>query len=239
VTGGGLSSNGRWVAVRGKCLFPVKVLSRLFRGKLLAALDAAWEKGELECQTLTNGAFAKLRDALYRQEWVVYAKQSFGGAQHVFSYLGRYTHRVAISNQRLLSFDDDGVRFITRGEKTATLNADEFVRRFLLHVLPPGFTKIRHFGLYAAGNVHGRLETARALLLRQQKPSSGRCHSRCVRITAMLFLVAFLTLDSFTRWRVRQIFLTGVDPQRCPLCAATLAPRSLPGSDPPALRDSS
>lgn len=100
VTGGGLTSDGdRWVAACRRYLFPRLVLSKLFRGKLLAALGAAWDKGELACPALSDPqAFAHLKDALYRKQWVVYPKATFGGPAHVFSYLGRYTHRVAISN---------------------------------------------------------------------------------------------------------------------------------------------
>jgi predicted Zn-ribbon and HTH transcriptional regulator len=240
VTAGGLSKDGsRWLATRRKYLFSVKVLSRLFRGKLVAAVDAAWKKGELKCPALVDGAFEKLRDRLYKQEWVVYAKQPFGGAQQVFSYLGRYTHRVALSNQRVLSFDEDSVRFITRGAGTASLHPDEFIRRFLLHVLPPGFVKIRHFGLYAAGNVHGRLEKARELLLREQRSRPTVRHTRCVRMIALLVLVTLLTLDTLTRWRLRQIFLTGRDPSRCPNCGATMIREPLPWRATPAVRDSS
>lgn len=170
VTGGGLDvDGGRWATAKPDFLFPVRVLSRLFRGKFLAALERAYAKGTLEfaggCADLgVPDCFAHLKDALYRKEWVVYAKPPFGGPGAVFEYLGRYTHRVAISNQRLISIDDRSVTFHTRGGKTATLAPDEFIRRFLMHVLPRGYTKIRHFGLLAAGNVNTKLVRARELL---------------------------------------------------------------------------
>ncbi|MCP4599809.1 MAG: hypothetical protein GY847_04590 [Proteobacteria bacterium] len=101
---------------------------------------------------------------LFGKDWVVYAKRPFGGPEAVFEYLGRYTHRVAISNQRLIAMDDQGVTFLTKNGKTAALSPTEFIRRFLMHVLPERYTKIRHFGLLAAGNVNIKLVRARALL---------------------------------------------------------------------------
>jgi hypothetical protein len=170
VTGGGLDEKrGKWVSADEEFLFPVKVLSRLFRGKFLAALDNAYQKGTLEFAggaafLKDNSLFAALKDNLYRKEWVVYAKRPFGGPQQVFNYLGRYTHRVAISNYRLISMDDAGVTFYTRGESTVTLQPEEFIRRFLMHVLPKGFVKIRHYGLKSSTNAKTKLERARKIL---------------------------------------------------------------------------
>jgi hypothetical protein len=163
VTGGGLApDDGRWIAGRRRYLFPVKVLSRLFRGKFLAALNRAHRRGKL---TTDDGAdFEAMLTQLYREEWVVFAKRPFGGARHVYEYLGRYTHRVAISNQRLLAVDEEGIRFLTKNGKCVTVPPREFVRRFLLHVLPRGYVKIRHFGLMAAANATSRLEIARRRL---------------------------------------------------------------------------
>jgi hypothetical protein len=123
VTGGGLSPDGeRWLRTRQDYLFPVKVLGALFRGKLLAMVREAWERGELRCSDLEPpGALGQFLGELYAKKWVVYSKAPFAGPQQVFSYLGRYTHRIAISNHRLLSFDAEGVRFVTRGAATATL----------------------------------------------------------------------------------------------------------------------
>ena len=179
VTGGGLDvDRDRWVASKPDFLFPVRVLSRLFRGKFLHALSRAHARGVLEfaggCADLADHErFAALKDTLYRKEWVVYAKPPFGGPAAVFEYLGRYTHRVAISNQRLVACDDRGVTFHTRDGKTATLAPHEFIRRFLMHVLPGGFTKIRHFGLLAPGNVNNRLERAKQLL-EAEHPEAAR-----------------------------------------------------------------
>lgn len=175
VTGGGLALDGsRWVRPRydGEFLFPVFVLSKLFRGKLLALLSKAVERGEI---TLGDGveaadlelerqAFALLKDKLYRKKWVAYAKKPFAGPEQVFRYLGLYTHRVGISNHRLLSMEDGKVTFATKDGGTATVTGVEFIRRFLQHVLPKGFRKIRHYGLKAPGNVNTKLEKARELL---------------------------------------------------------------------------
>ncbi|MFI5327901.1 MAG: IS91 family transposase, partial [Candidatus Rokuibacteriota bacterium] len=163
VTGGGLAPGGAaWVSARRKHLFPVRVLSRLYRGKFLAALSDAYAAGELDLSgsaapLADPAAFSRLKDTLYRTEWVVYAKRPFGGAAQVFSYLGRYTHRVGISNQRLRALDAGGVHFATKSGQAITLAPAEFIRRFLLHILPAHFVKIRHYGVLAAGNVHTKL----------------------------------------------------------------------------------
>jgi hypothetical protein len=170
VTGGGLDEKSdKWIATDRDFLFPVQVLSRLFRGKFLAALDTANRKGILEFEGAAailkdKGRFAALKDSLYGKEWVVYAKRPFGGPMQVFKYLGRYTHRVAISNYRLLSMNDAGVTFKTRGERTVTLPPEEFIRRFLMHVLPKGFVKIRHYGLKSSTNAKTKLEQARKII---------------------------------------------------------------------------
>jgi len=166
VTGGGLTADGsRWIHAKRKYLFPVKVLSKLFRGKFLDGLVRAQRKGELRLVgRLSAGTFERLIDALYEQDWVVYAKRAFLGPEHVFEYLGRYTHRVGISNQRLLAMDDRGITFVTRDNQTVTLPPEKFIQRFLLHVLPKGFVKIRHYGLLSSSYAKTRLETARALL---------------------------------------------------------------------------
>lgn len=165
VTGGGLSLDGtRWVSRgHGKFLFPVKVIGRVFRGKMLAGLVALRDAGKLRGVDDPQ-AFAALKDRLYRKDWVVYAKRPFAGAEQVFRYLGRYTHRVGLSDYRLLDVTDDAVTWKTRGDGTATVRPGEFIRRLLQHVLPKGFVKIRHVGLYAAGNVNTKLVRARELL---------------------------------------------------------------------------
>lgn len=176
VTGGGLSPDGgRWVPSRSDYFLPVQVLSRLFRGKFLAELKHLYLAGQL---TLSGSVahlaqpqtFQKLLDRLYRTSWVVYAKPPFGGAEQVYRYLGRYTHRVAISNSRLISMPGDRVRFQYKDyaddqkSKELTLSAEEFLRRFLLHVLPKGFVRIRHYGLLASPNVQTKLKRCQWLL---------------------------------------------------------------------------
>lgn len=170
VTGGGLAVDSeRWVSSNDDFLFPVRVLSRLFRGKFLHALSHAYANKKLtfagSCAHLNEPQrFAAFKHKLYRHDWVVYAKPPFGGPQAVFEYLGRYTHRVAISNQRLISTDDNSVTFFTKDGATCTLKCTEFIRRFLMHVLPGRYTKIRHFGLLASGNVNTKLARAKELL---------------------------------------------------------------------------
>lgn len=166
VSGGGLALDGsRWVSAPGEFLFPVRVLAVLFRSKVLDELARARGEGRLTLAPEDEGRAARHRtDALHRASWVVYAKRPFGGAEQVYRYLGRYTHRVAISNARILSATPGAVTFRTRGDETATLAPLAFLKRFLQHVLPPGFVKIRHYGLLASGNVMTRLERARAVL---------------------------------------------------------------------------
>jgi hypothetical protein len=161
VPAGGLSpDHTRWVRSRENYFLPKKVLSEVFRGKFVGALKQAFRDGQLRFEgDLTLLAQPKIFAAwlrpLYRQDWVVYLKPPFGGPQFVLQYLGRYTHRVAISNHRLISFADGKVTFRWRDsahnneQKLMTLSLDEFLRRFLLHVLPKGFVRIRHFGFLA------------------------------------------------------------------------------------------
>src|SRR6185312_6137167 len=163
VPGGGLSADGEhWVACRPGFFLPVRVLSRLFRRRFLEELAVAYHAGRLqffgEYAALAGAsAFPDWLAALREPEWVVYAKRPFAGPAAVLAYLSRYTHRVAISNRRLVAFDERGVSFRwkdyrTKGKtryKTMTLSANEFMRRFLLHVLPGGFHRIRHYGLLA------------------------------------------------------------------------------------------
>ena len=171
VTGGGLAADGtRWLRGRRPHLLPVRVLSRLFRGKFVAALTREYTRGRLDlagaCAALADPrAFVHLKQQLYRHDWVVYAKRPFAGAAQVFRYLGRYTHRVGLSNHRLLAADETGVRFATKHGRAVCLPPDEFIRRFLLHVLPVRFVKSRHFGLFAPGRAAAtHRERARRLL---------------------------------------------------------------------------
>lgn len=212
VTGGGLSSDGtHWIAAREKYLLPVKVLGKLFRGKFLAALDRAYQSGELDLAGSTTEladpeAWRRFKDGLYKKDWVVYAKPPFGGAEQVFNYLGRYTHRIAISNHRIVNFSDGKVTFSWKDyadgcqKKLMTLDAVEFLRRFLLHVLPHGFVRIRHYGLCASANVNTKLVAARRLLPDAKPTQSGPKPAKP------------------KPWWERFLEQTGVDVMVCPSC---------------------
>ena len=178
VPGGGLSSDGRaWISCRPGFFLPVRVLSRLFRRLFLEKLIAAHQAGQLHffgAHHHLGGqqAFADHLTPLRKLEWVVYAKRPFAGPEAVLAYLSRYTHRIAISNSRLVTLDGNGVTFKWKDyrakgrerTKTMTLEAPEFIRRFLIHVLPRGFHRIRHYGLLANGNRVANLARARQLL---------------------------------------------------------------------------
>lgn len=207
VTGGGLSAEGTaWIATRRKYLFPAKVLSRLFRGLFLEALKDAHKAGEFD---LDSASLHKLVDALYKKgEWVVYAKHTFGGPEQVFKYLGRYTHRVGISNQRLRSFDEHEVCFATKNGRSITLAPQEFIRRFLLHVLPSGLVKMRHYGLWASSNVSTRLLLARQLIP-VQAPEASSSPPPSPELPKR---------DEPLTWQDHLLQLTGIDVTRCPHC---------------------
>jgi len=178
VPGGGLSEDGlRWVSCKPSFFLPVRVLSRLFRRLFLEQLVAAHEAGRLQlfgrhAALAETAAFAAFLAPLRRSDWVVYSKKPFGGPEAVLAYLSRYTHRVAISNRRLIAVDETGVTFKYKDYriegperyKTMTLATGEFIRRFLMHVLPKGFHRIRHYGLFANGNRAENIERARELL---------------------------------------------------------------------------
>ena len=190
VPGGGLSPDSeRWVGCKPGFFLSVRVLSRLFRRRFLEELDRAHRTGQLQF----FGEYAHLTDAttfvdwlapMRACEWMVYAKRPFAGPAAVLAYLSRYTHRVAISNRRLLALDERGVTFRwkdyrTKGStryKTMTLGADEFMRRFLLHVLPGGFHRIRHFGLFANAARKANLAKARELLHVAPKADAGEAN---------------------------------------------------------------
>ena len=178
VPGGGLSGDGeRWVSARSRFLARVEVLSRLFRGRMLAMLTEAHVEGRLRflghlASLADIKAFKRSLAPLRRIEWVVYCKPPFGGPAHVLRYLSRYTHRVAISNRRLVAADDGGIAFRCKDYRrdwsarwtTMTLAPAEFIRRFLIHVLPSRFHRIRHYGLFANGNRAANIAKARELL---------------------------------------------------------------------------
>lgn len=233
VMGGGLSDDGQWKSTKRDYLFPVAVLSKLFRGKVVAILDEAYRAGELNLRGVEgfgvtdaadDAAWLRLKRKLYRTSWVSYAKPPFAGPESVYQYLGRYTHRVGLSNHRLLSATDDAVTFRTRGEETATLHPHEFLRRFLQHVLPPGFVKLRHYGLLAPGNVNTRLVTAREVLERRfpvAPPAPAP--------------VATATAEENT-WGDLLRRLTGHDVTRCAKCGGDIYSRPL---DRPGVKDTS
>jgi hypothetical protein len=163
VAGGALTADGRWIAPRRGFLFPVKALSRVFRGKFVARLAD-------QPHGLDEPVWRQLRERLHAHDWVVYAKQPLGGPEQVLDYLARYTHRVAISNERIVAITEREVLFRVRarepGQKRpiVRLSASEFIGRFLTHVLPPGFKRIRHYGLLAPAHKRPRLAAARAAL---------------------------------------------------------------------------
>lgn len=207
VPGGGLCFDGtRFVRSREKFFIPVKVLSRKFRGKFLAFLKEAYQDGALNFHGKLKPLSGKLKfqslfDALYRKDWVVYCKKPFKTPWHVLRYLGRYTHRVAISNQRIVSLQDDRVTFSwrdykdkKRSTKLMTLEASEFIRRFLLHVLPNRFVKIRHYGILSNRNRNRKLRLCQKLTLSK------------IREAQKLSMVELL------------FKLTGLDLRVCPCC---------------------
>jgi len=225
VTAGGLNLEGdRWIPAKNNFLVPVRALSKMVRGKFLQGLHKASEQGKLTFSGNIAGwrnkaAFNRLTRKLRRIKWVVYAKPPFGGPRNVFSYLGHYTHRVAISNQRLVASDDQTITFRARdNNKPGTyrlirLAAQEFIRRFLLHVLPHGFVRIRHFGLMASRNVQSKLEKAAALLHASQ--STHPTPSTKVELLS---------------WQQLLLKLTGIDLTACPNCGGTIRRKPLPES---------
>ncbi|MGH7311655.1 MAG: IS91 family transposase [Candidatus Rokuibacteriota bacterium] len=202
VSGGALTQDGaRWIAAPPGFLFPVRALARVFRGKYLQALHRACTTGQLRfagslAALADPEAFATWLRDLRQHDWVVYAKRPFAGPTQILEYLGRYTHRVAISNDRLV------VRFRWRdyaaGDrvKIMTLAAEEFIRRFLLHVVPGGFVRIRHFGFLANRTRRAKLARCRALLAQPPAPAASVIES----VSALM----------------RR--LTGIDIERCPVC---------------------
>jgi hypothetical protein len=212
VTAGGLALDGqRFCRVRGKYLFPVKVMGKLFRGKVLHILSEAYAAGLFAHVRAFQdpAAFGRLLAQVAKLSWNVYAKEPLDSSRHVVAYLGRYTHRVGIANSRLIDVTDQRVVFRTRGDDTETLHPVEFLRRFVQHVLPDGFHKIRHIGLYASP----KLAVARERLgmpparPRRPRPSPEQ----------------------------KLLELTGRDVRLCPVCLTPLLKLPLPRSarDPP------
>ena len=208
--GGGLSLKGqRWISSRGGFFIPVKVLSRLFRGKFLFYLKEAYRGGKLkfveEIRSLGDTRkFQMMIDQLYRQEWVVYCQPPFRSAQYVIEYLGRYTYRVAISNNCIVKIEQGKVAFRWRDykdghkNKQMTLEAFEFIQRFLLHILPNSFVKIRHYRLLSNRNRKTKLRRCQKIL---GSTSNGKQQS-----------------TESVGWERLLFELTGIDPHLCPCC---------------------
>jgi hypothetical protein len=209
VPGGGLAPDGqRWISCRPRFFLPVRVLSSRFRRLFLRYLDAAFETGELkffsELKDLSHPvAWKRYLQAQRGRKWVVYAKRPFGGPAQVLNYLGRYTHRVAISNNRLLQLEDGKVSFRWKDyrdrsrQKVMTLAADEFIRRFLLHVLPKGFQRIRQYGFLGSRSRSAKL-------------------ARCRQFLAVP--VAVEPQVAREDWKTRYEAITGKSLDRCPAC---------------------
>jgi hypothetical protein len=203
VTAGGLAPNGTFKRIRKKVLLHVKPLVMLFKGKMIDALRTLREEGVI---VMSDGAFGTLMASLKAQDWVVYLKKTFHQPEKTLQYLGRYTHRVGISNSRLIEVTDDKVTFKSKGGRTVTLHPVAFLQRFVRHVLPDRFKKIRHAGLYAAPKA---LAKARATLGRPPSP-----------------------MNPPPTWAEALFMLTGRDVAHCSGCGAVLLrielPRDLP-----------
>ncbi len=217
VPAGGLASGRtRWIPGSARFFLPEKVLKRVFRGKFVEGLKQAFAQKRLRFAGLIQHlaepkCFAEFVRKLHRHQWVVYAKAPFDGPQHVLRYLGRYTHRVAISNHRLLAFDGNNVTFRWRDyahgnvQRTMTISAEEFIRRFLLHVLPKGLVRIRHFGFMANYQRSSSFELCRLLLGMAPLPPPSETTStkstwRCPICQAPMTLVERLTAAQIA-WR--------------------------------------
>ena len=209
VPGGALSADGRWLACRPRFFLPIHVLSRLFRRLFLERLQTAHAAGRLHFFGGIGGlsdanAFAEALRPLRKKGWIVYAKPPFGSPEHVLAYLGRYTHRVAIANSRLVSADETSVTFRWRdyrhgnAPRHMTIDGHEFIRRFLLHSLPDGFHRIRHYGFLANGCRRVRLATIRKLL-----PNTKAAHAETGGTAVSTRPVRF-------------------DPTACPCCGGSL-----------------
>lgn len=219
VTAGGLAiRDDGWVHSSKKYLFPVEVMGALLRGKFMDHLrrlhDARAFDGFDDFRQ--PHGFDRLMQQLAQVKWIVYAKKPFGRSDHVLRYLGRYTHRVGLSNNRLVSVTDASVTFRTKDGQTVTLVPLEFLRRFVEHVLPASFVKIRHFGLLAGAHVHGKLERARHLLDSPAEPSP----------------VSELPIAGLP-WEALLHILTGRDVRCCPICGGNIVRDILPPSRAP------
>jgi hypothetical protein len=210
VTGGGLSADGkRWKKARRRFFLPVRVLSKLFRGKFLSLFKRACRSGGMvfcgAIAALENEAsFKRFLRGLYAEQWVVYCKPPFGNAAKVLKYLGRYTHRVALSNERIVGMDAGAVTFCYRDSadhnlmKPMTVDAFEFIRRFLLHILPDRFMKIRHYGLLCNRHRAAKLARCKELLaVKDDEPGKA---------------------ETGETWQALLLRITGIDLSVCPVC---------------------
>jgi Putative transposase/Transposase zinc-binding domain len=211
VPGGGIVRDGSWISCRPGFFLPVRVLSRLYRRLFLERLHAAFDDAKLQFfghleHLVEPPAFARHLNALRKVKWVVYAKRPFGGPERVLAYLGRYTHRVAIANSRLLAYEHGHVRLRWKDyragnkSKVMTLDAEEFIRRFLLHVLPKGFRRIRHFGFLANACRAVKLARIRAALKTPEPPPP----------------------TTSVDYRERYAILTGHRIDLCPICGGQM-----------------
>lgn len=210
VPGGGLSVYGkRWIGTKEKFFIPVKVLSAVFRGKFVHYLKKAYDSGDLKfpgkiAHLKASGGFKNLLGRLYEQGWIVYCKPPFKNPDDVLDYLARYTHRVALSNDRIVKLDGDQVTIRYRDSsdnnkmKLMTLNAFEFIHRFLLHVLPDGFMKIRHYGILSNRSRKTKLRRCKELLGVSQDQDTDK--------------------PERPSWQELLFIVTGIDPTVCPHC---------------------
>ena len=208
VTGGGLSADGmKWISSKKKFFIPVRIMSRVFRGKYLAFFKKAYHNNDLlfegkSKQLKEIKQFKQILNALYKKEWIVYAKKTFGNPEKVLNYLGKYTHRIAISNHRILGMDNNRICFNWKDyadkdkQKVMSLTANEFIRRFLLHVLPSGFFKIRYYGLLSSRNKKENL----------------------ILCSRLLKVICKLNNLSGETWQKLLLKITGFDVNKCPCC---------------------
>jgi hypothetical protein len=234
VPGGGIALDGqRWIASRPAFLLPVRVLGKLFRGAFLSRLLALYDAGRLNffgglAPLADRRAFLRHLAPVRKKRWAVYAKPPFAGPEAVLAYLSRYTHRVAISNRRLLAFDAAGVTFRYKDyrrdggqrQRVMTLATDEFIRRFLLHVLPRGFHRIRHYGLLASSARKASLARARELLAVSPPPDDDNVLDQPsnVRPPCPCCGGQMIVVEIFARWSQPRA------PPRAPYSAEEVSP---------------
>lgn len=229
VAGGAMSTDGRWIEpkYKGNFLFPVCAMSQVFRGKFVEGLKTAWYNGKLtipsDMHELKDPAgFERWIDKLVGRDWVVFSKPPFASPEKVVEYLGRYTHRIAISNNRILSLEDGKVTFRYKDYKnkgrwnTTCLEAEEFIRRFLMHVVPSGFHRIRHYGFLANGKCKNKIKQIRELLCLQQdeQVTSSVLNENSVTVNdsgvicpacGQGYLRTIMVVNRFGSWVIKQL----------------------------------